>query len=68
METLPTINLVEGQWYWVKDRASGVDGPWSVAKWEVGSFWITGWHEASPCVISGPIPHPDQPTPKEPEG
>ena len=57
--TLPTVTLVDGAMYWIKDRY-GPSGLWTVAKWECGSFWGVGGKEAHPHVISGPIPAPQE--------
>lgn len=58
---LPTVVLEEGAMYWVKPKYGDKADLWTVAKWEVGSFWGIGGGEISPGVISGPIPRPAPP-------
>lgn len=55
---LPTVVLEEGALYWIKPRYGDHADRWTVAKWEVGSFWGINGGEVSPAIISGPIPHP----------
>lgn len=56
---LPTVRLEEGAMYWVKNRYGDNTDLWTVARWEVGSFWGIGRDaEISPSVICGPIPRP----------
>lgn len=56
---MQTVELVELAYYWVKPRYGKLEGLWTVAKWDVGSFWGIDGGEISPSVISGPIPRPE---------
>lgn len=55
---LPTVELIEDAYYWVKNRYSEHVARWTIARWSVGSFWGLSGGEISPSIISGPIPRP----------
>jgi hypothetical protein len=55
---MATVELVEGAYYWVRHRHENTER-WTVARWEVGSFWAVNGREFSPRTICGPIPRPE---------
>lgn len=65
MSELPTVELIEGAFYWVAPKYGDHADTWIVARWEVGSFWL-GRNEVPPRLIVGPIPAPAQPPGAEP--
>lgn len=53
----PTVELIDDAYYWIKPRHHEPD-LWTVARWQVGSFWGLDGKEVIPRVICGPIKDP----------
>lgn len=60
MADLPTVELIDNAFYWIKPKHEP-QPLWTIAKWEVGSFWGLDGKEVTPSVISGPIQAPLSP-------
>jgi hypothetical protein len=56
-ESLPTVELVEGDFYWIRD-AYETPAPWQIAKWVHSAFWDVNGREVTARTICGPIPRP----------
>lgn len=57
----PTIELIEGEFYWVKPAYGNAKGRWVVLEWRT-AFWLD-MKEVTPLAISGPITRPTGHTP-----
>jgi hypothetical protein len=55
---LPTIELIEGRLYWIKEPHRGSPDLWTIGRWEHGCWRNLKNEETTPSVVSGPIPPP----------